>query len=227
MSSPGSDPASERSSSQAHLGCAACRPPRTSSSCSPSSGMLAVAFVHPSGRAEALVGVVCAAATLATGLLDLRRGARLAHRAGPGGRLPGHDPGGLRGVCPGRRLHRRRPTGRALERRQAGPPVHRRLRARGRRHRRAQPGRDRRPADPGRARGGPGTLGAHRARHLRLPADGQLGLAAAAGLQPDQPARASRTSTSPSPASRSGWRRCSRSCSSWSTSVCGCSSVAS
>jgi arsenical pump membrane protein len=32
-------------------------------------GMLAVAFVHPSGRVEALVGVVCAGATLSTGLL--------------------------------------------------------------------------------------------------------------------------------------------------------------
>lgn len=32
-------------------------------------GMLAVAFVHPSGWAEALAGVVCAGATLATGLL--------------------------------------------------------------------------------------------------------------------------------------------------------------
>jgi len=32
-------------------------------------GMLAVAFVHPSGRVEALVGLTCAALTLATGLL--------------------------------------------------------------------------------------------------------------------------------------------------------------
>ncbi len=32
-------------------------------------GMLAVAFKHPSGRVEALVGLVCAAATVATGLL--------------------------------------------------------------------------------------------------------------------------------------------------------------
>ena len=32
-------------------------------------GMLAVAFVHPSGRVEALVGLACACATLATGLL--------------------------------------------------------------------------------------------------------------------------------------------------------------
>src|SRR4051794_27010769 len=31
--------------------------------------MLAVAFVHPSGRVEALVGLTCAALTLATGLL--------------------------------------------------------------------------------------------------------------------------------------------------------------
>jgi arsenical pump membrane protein len=33
-------------------------------------GMLAVAFSHPRGRVEALVGVVCAGATLATGLLS-------------------------------------------------------------------------------------------------------------------------------------------------------------
>ncbi len=32
-------------------------------------GMLAVAFAHPSGRVEALAGVLCAGATLATGLL--------------------------------------------------------------------------------------------------------------------------------------------------------------
>ena len=32
-------------------------------------GMLAVAFVHPSGRVEALVGLTCACATVATGLL--------------------------------------------------------------------------------------------------------------------------------------------------------------
>jgi arsenical pump membrane protein len=32
-------------------------------------GMLAVAFLHPSGRVEALVGLACAGATLATGLL--------------------------------------------------------------------------------------------------------------------------------------------------------------
>ena len=32
-------------------------------------GMLAVAFAHPSGRVEALVGLACAAATVATGLL--------------------------------------------------------------------------------------------------------------------------------------------------------------
>src|SRR5580765_1234215 len=31
--------------------------------------MLAVAFVHPSGRVEALVGLTCACATVATGLL--------------------------------------------------------------------------------------------------------------------------------------------------------------
>ena len=34
-------------------------------------GMLAVAFRHPRGRVEAAVGAVCAAATLATGLLTL------------------------------------------------------------------------------------------------------------------------------------------------------------
>ena len=32
-------------------------------------GMLAVAFAHPTGRVEALVGALCAGATLATGLL--------------------------------------------------------------------------------------------------------------------------------------------------------------
>jgi arsenical pump membrane protein len=34
-------------------------------------GMLAVAFGHPRGRVEVLVGVLCAAATLATGLPTL------------------------------------------------------------------------------------------------------------------------------------------------------------
>jgi arsenical pump membrane protein len=36
-------------------------------------GMLAVAFSHPRGRVEALVGVVCAGAALATGLLTLHQ----------------------------------------------------------------------------------------------------------------------------------------------------------
>ena len=71
----------------------------------------------------------------------------------------------------------------------AALPVHRRLRARGRRHRDPEPRRDRRPADPGRARRGDGAVGPGRARDLRLPADGELRVAPAAGLEPDQPAR--------------------------------------
>ncbi len=151
-------------------------------------GMLAVAFVHPSGRVEALVGLACACITLATGLLtsaEVRasltslapvvaflvtilvvsdvcaRAGLFAAAAQRVGRWSGGKPALLF-------------TGVFV--------------ARGRRHRGAEPRRDRRPADAGRPRRRPGPLGAHRARHLRLPADGQLGLAPAAGLQPDQPA---------------------------------------
>ena len=153
-------------------------------------GMLAVAFVHPSrqGRGAGRPGL-CAGVTLATGLLTSAEVRDAVDQPGAGGRVPGHDPRGLRRLCPRRPLRRRRPARRAAgavgSRRCCSPGV----RAGGGRHRHAEPRRDRRAADPGRARRRPRPVGARRARHLRLPADGELRLAPAAGLQPDQPAR--------------------------------------
>ena len=197
----------------------------TSSSCWRSAAMLAVAFGHPRGRVEAAVGVVCAGATLATGLLTLDRGPRRGRPPGAGGRVPGHDPGRLGRLCPRRRLRGRSPAGRAVERRVGRPTVHRCVRAGRGRHGHAQPGRHRGAADPGRARRRHRAVGPRRAGHLCLPPDGELRLAPAPGLQPDQPARPAPHWTSRSPASRSGWRRCSRSYWSWSTSGCDCCSA--
>ena len=56
------------------------------------------------------------------------------------------------------------------------------------------PRRDRRAADPGGARGRRGRRRLLAPQRLRLPADGQLRLAAAARLEPDQPAGHARTS---------------------------------
>ena len=64
---------------------------------------------------------------LATGIAHPRRGRRRC-APGPGGRVPGHDPGGRRRLRPRRAVHRRRPAWAADAAAGAGAAVHRRLR---------------------------------------------------------------------------------------------------
>ena len=148
-------------------------------------------------------------------------------RAAAGGRLPGHDPGGRRRVRPGRPVRRRGPAGRPGQPRPAGPAAARRLPAGRPGDRGAQPRRHGRAAHPDRRRRGRHARHVRPARRLRLPADGELRLAAASRSPTSPTCSRSPTSTSTSSASRAGWHPCCWSCSSWSTSACGCCSAAS
>ena len=118
----------------------------------------------------------------------LRR-ARRHRRPRPDGRLPRRAARARRGL-PARRALRR--DGRAHGRRRArqpAAPARPGLRRRGDGHRRAEPRRDRRAADADRLRHRGAAAHEPAAARLRVLAPGQLGVAAAAGLEPHQPAR--------------------------------------
>ena len=128
------------------------------------------------------------AARRGRGAERLRR-ARRPRRPRPDGRLPRRAARARRGLPPRRALRR---DGRAHGRRRArqpAAPAGPRLRRRGGGHRGAQPRRDRRAADADRLRHRGAAAHEPAAARLRVLAPGQLGLAAAAGLQPHQPAR--------------------------------------
>ena len=150
------------------------------------------------GRVRASAGVAGGTGRRRSGRAGPRRHGSRQRGSGRGGTPPaagravplGDPRGGHALRRRGRLLRPRRAAG------PAGPPpaapdAGADLRRSGRHHRRAEPRRDRGPADPDGRRGG------HDHRHqpppggLRLHPPRELGLAAAAGLEPDQPPRAS------------------------------------
>ena len=117
-----------------------------------------------------------------------RPGRRGGQETGPGHRVPGRDPGAGAAVRRGRAVPRLRRLDGASQRRKPSqaprPGVPHRLGD----HGRAQPGRHRGAAHPGGVRHRGAAGGAGQAARVRVHAPGQLGVPAAPGVQPDQPA---------------------------------------
>ena len=150
--------------------------------------VLAFAVIRPYGLPEATVAVPAAILLILVGPLDLADALAELRSIGPTVGLPRR---GADARLP-RPIARACSTGsRPAARRRAGPPAAavgpRRRSGRGD-HGGAEPRRHRRAAHAG--RGGDGGACASRpAARLRRRAPGQLGVAAAAGVEPDQPAR--------------------------------------
>ena len=116
------------------------------------------------------------------------RGRRRAGHAGPDGGLPGRGAGA---GAPGRRgggVRLRRRGGRAPEPGVAAAAAGAGVRGRVGGHRGAEPGRHGRAADAGRAGHGDALRHARQAARVRVRSSGQLRVAAAAGVEPDEPA---------------------------------------